>query len=77
MTNNVADLSNGKTKSFFDRHAWKVLLVVIRILGFFGVNDMVVGAADLQNGETVSIHSISGIIWNELRGGKPKGSQPG
>ena len=33
---------------FFDRYTWKILLVVFLNLGFFGVNDMVVGAADLQ-----------------------------
>jgi hypothetical protein len=33
---------------FFDRYAWKILLIVFLNLGFFVVNDMVVGAADLQ-----------------------------
>jgi hypothetical protein len=37
-----------KIEMFFDRYAWKVLLVVFLNLGFFGVNDMVVGTADLQ-----------------------------
>ena len=37
-----------KTETFIDRYVWKVLLVVFQNLGFFRVNDMVVGTADLQ-----------------------------
>lgn len=57
----------GKTETFFERHAWKVLLGVSLLLGIFGVGDMVGGASDLQNGETVLMHSLTGMSWNELQ----------
>lgn len=62
----------GKTETFFERHAWKVLVAVSLILGFFGVSDMVGGASDLQNGETVFMHSITGMSWNELQVASPR-----
>jgi hypothetical protein len=37
-----------KTETVIDGYVWKVLLVVFLELGIFGVNDMVVGTADLQ-----------------------------
>jgi len=72
MITNVARLSKTKTESFFERHAWKIMLVVILFIGFFGVGDMVGGASDLQNGETVFIHSITGMSWNELQSASPR-----
>jgi carbon starvation protein CstA len=62
----------GKTETFFERHVWKILMGVSLIIGFFGVSDMVGGASDLQNGETVLIHSITGMSWNELQAASPK-----
>jgi len=62
----------GKAEPFFERHAWKILLVVILFIGYFGVSDMVGGAADLQNGETVLMHSITGVSWNELQAASPR-----
>jgi hypothetical protein len=61
-----------KVFALLERHAWNVLLGVILLLGFFGVSDMVGGASDLQNGETVLMHSITGMSWNELRAASPK-----
>jgi hypothetical protein len=62
----------GKSGTLFERHAWKMLLVVILFLGFFGVSDMVGGASDLQNGETVLMHSITGMSWNDLQAASPR-----
>lgn len=61
-----------KTETFFERHAWKILLVVIIVTGLFGLSDMVGGASDLQNGETVLMHSITGMSWNELQAESPE-----
>lgn len=72
MITGVAGLTNAVTETFFDRHAWKVLLGVILIIGFFGVSDMVRRASVLQNGETVFMHSITGVSWNELQAVSPK-----
>jgi membrane protein DedA with SNARE-associated domain len=61
-----------KAETFFERHAWKVLLVLILFIGFFGISDMVGGASDLQNGETVYMNIITGISWNELQTVSPR-----
>ncbi len=72
MTTQLTNLSSAKTEPFFERHAWKVLLGVSLLVGFFGVGDMVGGASDLQNGESVFMHSITGTSWNELQATSPK-----
>jgi hypothetical protein len=72
MTTKVTSLSNTKAETFFDRHTWKILLGVSLLIGFFGVSDMVGGASDLQNGETVFMHSMTGMSWNELQAQSPR-----
>jgi hypothetical protein len=55
----------------FERFSWLALLGVSVIIGLFGVGDMLGGAADLQNGETVMMHSLTGLSWNELQAVSP------
>ena len=71
MITRVAGPANSKTEMFFERHAWKVLLGVSLVIGIFGVGDMLGGTADLQNGETVMMHSLTGTSWNELQAASP------
>jgi len=72
MTLKRANSSHSKTEPFFYRHAWKIFLGVSLLIGLFGVSDMVGGAADLQNGETGYMHSITGMSLNELQAESPK-----
>ena len=67
----VAGFGAWKAGTFFERHASVILLGVSVILGLFGVGDMLGGASDLQNGETVFMHSITGMSWNELQSASP------
>jgi hypothetical protein len=60
-----------KADIFFDRHAWKVLLGVIVLIGFFGISDMFGGASDLQNGEKVYMTGVTGMTWIELKSTSP------
>ena len=60
-----------ESESFFARHAWKVLLGVSLVVGVFGVGDMLGGATDLQNGETIMMHSLTDMSWNELQTASP------
>jgi hypothetical protein len=62
---------NRTAGSFFERHAWKILLGVIVVIGLFGVGDMLNGAADLQNGEKVYMTGVTGMTWNELQAASP------
>ncbi len=71
MTNQAVSLSNPKSVTFFERHAWIVLLVVILFIGFFGIGDVLGGASDLQNGEKNLMHSLTGESWDELRTADP------
>jgi hypothetical protein len=58
--------------TFFERHTWKVLLGISLIIGLFGLLDMTGGAADLQNGETVLMHSYTGMSWAEMQAAQPE-----
>jgi hypothetical protein len=71
MTSHAVDLATGVKQTFFERHAWKGLLAVNVIVGFLGLGDMVGGASDLQNGETVLMHSLTGMSWNEMQAAGP------
>lgn len=48
------------------------MLGVSLIIGLFGVMDMVGGASDLQKGETVLMHSLTGTSWKDLRAESPQ-----
>jgi hypothetical protein len=72
MSTKVADLNNRMSQSFFERHAWILLLVVILLLSLNGLSDITMGGSELQTGETVFMHSITGISWNELRLESPR-----
>lgn len=71
MTANATHLSPARTETFFERHAWIGLLVVIFFIGLFGIGDLLDGASNLQNGETVFMHNLTGTSWDELRGADP------
>ena len=47
------------------------MLGVSLIVGFFGVGDMLSGASDLQNGETILMHSVTDMSGNELQAANP------
>lgn len=67
----IATRKNTTSGSFFDRHAWKILLGVILLLGLFGVGDMFNGASDLQNGEKVYMTGVTGMTWNDMQATSP------
>jgi hypothetical protein len=71
MTTNVIGLRNSKSGTFIERFAWIPLLIVILLLSLNGLSDMIAGGAEFQTGETVFIHSITGISWNELQASSP------
>jgi hypothetical protein len=72
MTTISKNLSKTRTEPIFERHAWKILLVVIIITALFGLSDIFGGANDLQNGETVFMHSVTGMSWIELKAQNPR-----
>jgi hypothetical protein len=71
MMTYVTSLANSKTTTFFERHVWKVLFALSLVIGIFGVSDMLGGASDLQNGETILMHSLTGTSWNQLQATGP------
>jgi len=75
VTTKIIDQTSVREGSFFDRHAWKILSGVMLIIGFFGVTDILGGASDLQNGETVLMHSITGMSWNDLQAQSPNAAR--
>jgi hypothetical protein len=71
MTITTISLHPAKADTFFARHAWKMLLGVIVLIGFFGISDMFGGASDLQYGEKVYMTGVTGMTWNELQTTSP------
>jgi len=71
MTTTIARINSTADGTFFVRHAWKILLGVIVLIGFFGVGDMFGGASDLQNGEKVYMTGVTGMTWNQLQAASP------
>lgn len=74
MTENAV-LAHRRNLSFFDRHAWKIMLGVMLLIVFFGISDMIGGAADLRNGETILMHSLTGKSWEDLSAESPQAAQ--
>jgi len=74
MAENAA-LTQQRNISFFDRHAWKIMLGVMLFIALFGISDMIGGAAELQNGETILMHSLTDKSWDDLRTESPQATQ--
>ncbi len=51
------------------------MLGVMLLIAFFGISDMIGGAADFQNGETILMHSLTGKSWDDLRTESPQAAQ--
>lgn len=71
MTPTTVSLSPANAETSFARNAWKILLGVILLIGFFGISDMFGGASDLQYGEKVYMTGVTGMTWNELQTTRP------
>ncbi len=71
MTPTTVRINSATDKSFFVRHAWKILLGVIALIGLFGISDMFGGASDLQYGEKVYMTGVTGMTWDELQTTSP------
>jgi hypothetical protein len=71
MTTTTAGPIPAKADILFERHAWKVFLGVIVLIGFFGISDMFGGASDLEYGEKVYMTGVTGMTWGELQSTSP------
>ena len=71
MSSTTSPATTHKSETFSEHHAWKVLFGVSLVLGLFGIGDMLGGASDLQNGETIMMHSLTDMSWNELQAANP------
>lgn len=60
-----------RTESFFERHAWKVFLVLSGILILFGLGDIFTGGATFSSGEAPTVLGISGMTWEQLGAASP------
>jgi len=57
--------------TFGEKHAWNGLLALCLLMGFFGIGDIIAGGTSLRGGESVLMHSISRISWDELQTTSP------
>jgi hypothetical protein len=60
-------LIDTKTEPFFQRHSWKVLLVISAIIGIFGIGDIIQG----MNADPGIANSMTGIAWQDLQTSSP------
>jgi hypothetical protein len=57
-----------KTETFFERHSWKVFLLISIIIGLFGIGDIMQG----MSADPAIANSITGVVWGELQTTSPK-----
>lgn len=57
-----------QTETFFERHSWKVFLLISIIVGLFGIGDIIQG----MSADPAIATSITGVAWEELQISSPK-----
>ncbi|TFH37638.1 MAG: hypothetical protein E4G99_02015 [Anaerolineales bacterium] len=74
MTAEVNSYLHIKKEPFFYRHAWKVLLGMSLLIGYFGVSDMLgrLGSLERRNGLYAQHHRHE---LERVAGSQPKGRQ--
>ncbi len=56
-----------KKETFFERHSWKVLLVISIIFALFSIGDILQG----MSADPAIANSITGVTWEELQISSP------
>jgi hypothetical protein len=71
MSSKTIAFANSKTETFFERHAWKVLLFFAVWMALIGVPDILVGGSFYQEAEGTSLGAITGMTWEQLEAASP------
>jgi hypothetical protein len=71
MSSKTIAFSDPKTESFFERHAWKVLVFFGLFMAFIGLPDILFGGSFYQEAEGTSLGAITGMTWEQLEAASP------
>ena len=71
MSSNTMASVKPKTESFFERHAWKVLLFFSVFMALIGLPDILVGGSFYQEKEGTLLEAITGMTWEQLEAASP------
>ena len=71
MSSKTIASANQKTGTFFERHAWKVLLFFSLFMALIGLPDLLVGGSFYQEKEGTLLEAITGRTWEQLKVASP------
>ena len=71
MSSKTVEIASPKAETFFERHAWKVLLFFGFFMSLIGLPDILVGGSFYQEIEGTSLGAITGMSWKQLEATSP------
>ena len=71
MSSKTIGFANSKVETFFERHAWKVLLFFGLFMSLIGLPDILVGGSFYQEKEGTLLEAITGMTWKQLEAASP------
>lgn len=71
MSNKTIAFANQKTESFFERHAWKVLLFFSVFMALIGLLDLLAGGSFYRVGDVALLQGITDMTWEQLESTSP------
>jgi hypothetical protein len=71
MSSKTIAFANQKNESFFERHAWKVLLFFSVFMSLIGLPDILVVGSFYQEKEGTLLEAITGMAWEQLEAANP------
>lgn len=71
MSSKTIAFANSRTETFFERHAWKVLLFFSVFMSLIGLPDLLAGGSFYAEGDEALLQGISGMTWEELAATSP------
>lgn len=71
MSSKTIAFANQKNESFFERHAWKVLLFFSVFMALIGLPDLLIGGSFYQVGDEALLYGITSMTWEQLEAASP------
>lgn len=71
MSSKTIAFANQKTETFFERHAWKVLLFFSVFMALIGLPDLLAGSSFYREGDVLLLQGITGMTWEQLEATSP------
>ncbi len=71
MSSKTIGFANSTAETFFERHAWKVLLFFSVVMALIGLPDLLAGGSFYQVGDVALLQGISGMTWEQLEATSP------